>query len=243
MMPATGVPTTTGTPATSSATHAGASARGGASRLSATLVAAECARTNTALPAGCSVSSRRPSVSVESPAGRAGTCVFSPARAAKSSAGAARPTLHIPCHAPRAAASVVAVPVVKRIAARIVPAAAVQPVSATPVEPPVIPAPSKAAVPTDPETHSEREVWAAKPDSRIRVPSRPRHYRPSVNRPRIVRGDVNLIRVGGRNADVRVLRRHGLLRSGLKVASFLRSPAHHLDGIHNVRLLVVVCVA
>src|ERR1039458_1548231 len=229
---ATGVPATTETAATRTAAHTGASARRGASRLSATLVAAECARTDAALPARCGVSSCRPGVSVESPAGCAGTGVRSAALAVKSAAdvrsaasGAVRPALHVPGYAPLASSSVVAVPVVKRVAAGVVPAAAVHPVSATPVESPVVPAPTKTAVPANPEPHSEREVRAAKPDSGIRIPSRPRHYRSSINRPRIVRGDVNLIWVGRRNADVRVLRRHGLLRRGLKIARFLRPPA------------------
>jgi hypothetical protein len=39
------------------------------------------------------------------------------------------------------------------------------------------------------------------------------------------------------------LRGYGLLWRGLKIARFFRSLAHHLYGIHHIRLLVVVGVA
>jgi hypothetical protein len=37
--------------------------------------------------------------------------------------------------------------------------------------------------------------------------------------------------------------RYGLLWSGLKIPGILRAPAHHLDGIHHVLLLIVIGVA
>src|ERR1700719_202346 len=112
-----------------------------------------------------------------------------------------------------------------------------------PVESPMTPAPPKAAEPTDSEAESERQVRTAEPDPRIRIPSRPRDDRISVDQPRIIRGNVNDRWISRLNDDVRVLRRHGLLRRGLKIAGCLRSPAHYLHCIHHILLLVVVGVA
>ena len=181
--------------------------------LSALLDAAEGARAGAALSAGCSVSSRRLSVSVESPGRWAGTAGKSTARAPASVGGSAAP----------ASAPVEAAPVIKRVAPRVVPAAAISCVTATPIESPVIPAPSKASEEADSKPHPERQVRAAKPNSGIRVPSRPRHDGISVSHPRIIRGDVNDLGVGRLNDDRRALVGYDLLRRGLKIASALRA--------------------
>src|ERR1700732_3747265 len=105
------------------------------------------------------------------------------------------------------------------------------------------PAPSISSVEADSEADSVRQVRAAIPDSGILVPSRPRLYGPSVNQPWIIFGDVNDFGTGRLDDDGRVLGRYGLLRRGLKTASFLRPLAHHLNSIHHILLLVVVGVA
>src|SRR5208337_3658008 len=216
-----------------SATQAGASSCRIALCLSALLVTAEGARTDAALTAGCSVASCRLPVSVERRHRWAGTVVNSAARGSTS----------IVSSASRAPTSVVGVPVIKRGAPGVVPAAAISCVMATPIESPMIPAPSKTSEPTDSEADSKREVRAVKPNSGIRVPSRPRHYGTSINQPRIVRGDVNDLGAGRLNDDRRAFRRYGLLRRGLKIAGFLRLLPHHLNGIHHILFLVVVSVA
>ncbi len=137
------------------------------------------------------------------------------------------------------------VAVIKRSALGEVPAAVINRVSATPIESPMTPTPPKAAVPTDSEAESEAEVRAAKPDSGIWIPSRPRHDGTSVNQPGIIGGDVNDIGISRLNGDVIVLtaRIYGLLRRGLKIARCTRASAHHLHRIHHILLLVVVGVA
>src|ERR1700730_7136649 len=214
------------------------------------VVAAEGARAGAALTAGFSVSSGSSGVSLERPVRCAGT-VVNPATAAdvpvgrpapcfgartQSAAGAVNPAVS-------ASASVKIVPVVKRGAPGVVPVVVINCVTVMPIESPMRPAPSKTAEEAGPEPDSEREVRAAIPDSGIRVPPRPRHYGTSVNQPRIIRGDVNDIGTSRLNDGRRALRRYGLLRRGLKIAGFLRSPAHHLYGIHHILLLVVVGVA
>src|SRR5271157_1360781 len=155
----------------------------------------------------------------------------------------ARPCPRWEACSPRCSTSVEGVPVIKRPAGRVVPGMVIHRVSVMPIESPMTPAPSVSAVEADSEADSEREVRAAKPDSGIRVPSRPRSYRASVNQPRIIGGDVNGIRVGRLNTDRRVLRRYGLLRCALKIAGIFRFLAHHLYGIHHILFLVVVGIA
>src|SRR5258708_2873200 len=102
------------------------------------------------------------------------------------------------------------------------------------------PAPSKNSEPTDSEADSERKVRSLSPDAGIRVPPRPRQDGISVNQPWIVRGDVDDLGGSRLNDDRRALRLYRLLRSALKIAGLLGSLAHHLDGIHPIRLLVVI---
>src|SRR5271157_1116216 len=219
------------------------------------LVAAEGARACAALTAGFSVSSSRLLVSVERPGGCAGTVVNSAAcadvpgpvpcvgDATSSAAAAVNSTARAIKSAAPASCSVGIAPVIIRSAPGVVPAVVIHWVSVMPIESPMTPAPSKTSEPTDSEAEAEIEVRSAKPNSGIRVPPRPRHYGPSVNQPRVVRGDVNLIGAGRLNADIRVLRGHGLLWRSLEIASFLRPPAHHLHRIHHILLLVVVSIA
>src|SRR5208283_1215950 len=186
------------------------------------VVAAEGAGFDAALAAGFSVSSSSLGVSVERLDGCAGMVVNS---------------------ATHASTSVEVVPVIKRAALGVVPVVVIHYDSVMPIESPLRPAPSIAPEEADSESRSEREVRAAKPDSGIGVPSRPRHYGTSVNRPRIIRGDVNDIGASRLNDDRRALRRYRLLRRGLKIAGFLRPLAHHLYGVQHVLLVVVVGVA
>ncbi len=146
-------------------------------------VAAEGAGADAALTAGCSVSSSRLRVSVERPGRCAGTVENSTAPAVcsaacdsprwrmRNSAAAAVKLRRAACH------PVEGVPVIKRSAPGVVPAVVINCVSVMPIESPMTPAPSKTAEQTDSEADSEREVRAAKPNSGIRVPSRPRRDR------------------------------------------------------------------
>jgi hypothetical protein len=175
-------------------------------------------------------------VSVERPGRCAGTVEVSAAVAVESAAVA------VTSVAP-AFTSVVVVPVIKCVTPRVVPVVVMGYVMAMPIGAPVMPAPSITTVEADSEANSEREVWAAIPDSGILVPSWPRYYRTSVNHPWIIGGDVNDFGAGGLNDDRRALRRYGLLLRVLKIALFLRPLAHHLHGIHHILLLVVIGVA
>src|SRR5580698_7840670 len=141
------------------------------------------------------------------------------------------------------ARSVEIVAVVKSPAHRVVPGAAIDRVSAVPIESPVTPPPSKAAKPSDSEAESEREIGTAKPNAGVGIPSRPRINRAPVNQPRIVRGNINDIGASRLNDHRRTLRGHSLLRSILQVAGVFRALAHNLYGIHHILLLVVVSIA
>src|SRR5580704_12513856 len=128
-----------------------------------------------ALTVGRGVSSSSPAISVERPGSFPGPVETS---------------------APVAPASVEVVPVIKGAAAGVIPVVVIHCVSVVPVKSPMAPAPSKAAEEADTEPGSEREVRAAVPNPGIGVPARPRHNRPAVHQPRIIRGDINYIRLG-----------------------------------------------
>src|SRR5208337_3037073 len=179
------------------------------------VVAAEGARACAALTAGFSVSASRLLVSVERPGGCAGTVLNSAACAVDSAACAVDAAAYAVNSAARASCSVGIAPVIKRSAPGVVPAMVVHCVSAMPIESPMTPAPSKTAEPTDSEAHSEVEVGSTKPDSGIRVPSRPCHDRISVNQPRIIRRDINDIGAGRLNVNIRAFRLYDFLRRGL----------------------------
>src|SRR6516225_7768139 len=194
-----------------------------------------------ALAAGFTVSSSSLGVSAESMARSAGTIESSDALASSPVAG--QSALHVRCYAPFASSSVVIVSVVKRAGPGVVPVVVISYVSVMPVESPMTPAPSKTGEETDSEADSERKVWATEPNSGIRVPVKPRGDWVSVHQPRVVGRNVNDTGVRRFNDDRRALRRYDLLRRGLKIAGCLSPLAHHLYGIHNILLLVVVGVA
>src|SRR5208282_1691147 len=211
-------------------------------------VAAEGARADAALTTGCSVASSRLPVSVERPGRCAGTVVHSTACAdvpgpipgVDAGVNSARTAVN---SAAPACSSVEIAPVIKRSAPGVVSGMVVHWVSVMPIESPMTPAPSKTAVPTDSKADSEIEVRAAKPDSRIRVPSRPRHDGISVDPPGVISRDVNHIGISGLNVDIWTILPHDFLRSSLEAAGSLRFMAHHLHRIHYILLLVVISVA
>src|SRR5271165_6727544 len=197
-----------------SAAEAGASPRGKASFLSAVTVAAEGSGSYAALPSGFRVSSCTPGVS--------GT---------------------VEAFAARATSPIETAPVVKGGAAGVVPVVIISCVSAMPIGSPMTPAPSETPEPTDLETDSPGKVRPVIPDAGIRIPPRPRHDGISVNYPRIVCGDVDDLGGGRLNDDRRALRLYSLLRRAFKIAGLLGPAAHHLYGVHDIRLLIVVSVA
>src|SRR5208337_3420857 len=237
------------------------------------VVAAKGARVDAALTVWLTVSSSRLGVSAERMGRCAGTVVNSAARsgvpvrrpgprvgctsafAVNSAAPADVPVGRpVPCvggstsafavnSAGPSSTSVVVVPVVKRAAPGVVVVVVIVHVSVMPIACPMTPAPSPTSEPTDSEADSEPEEGVVIPDSGTRIPPRPRHDGISINHPRIVRGDVNHLRVSRLNDDRRVLRSYGLLRRGLKSAGLLCPLAHHLVGIHRILSLVVVGVA
>src|SRR5258708_36112311 len=190
-------------------------------------VAAESARTRTALTAGFSVSSSSIIVSFKRPRSRAGT-VFGPVAAAGVRIGRPVPfvaagTISAPVAAKSAvcvSASIVVVVVIKRIAPRVVPIVIMNNDSVMPIGPPMTPAPAVTSEVADSEADSEREIWASIPDPGIRIPPRPRRDRTAVNHPRIIRGDVNDLATSRLNDDGPVLRRYGVLLRILKIARF-----------------------
>ena len=221
------------------------------------IIAAEGARAGTALTSGLGVPSCGLVVATERLRRSAGTVEFS---AAPADVTAGRP---VPCTGtgPRTAtvagkstavaansaalpsSSVVIVPVVERGASGVVPVVVMNYVSVVPIRSPVIPTPSIATEETDSKTYAEREVGAAIPDSRIGVPSGPRHDGVSVNQPWIIRRDIDDLWVSRLNDDRRALRLNGLLRRVLKIACLFSSLAHHLHGIHYILFLIVVGIA
>src|SRR5580704_5549816 len=221
------------------------------------VVAAEGTRADAALTARFSVSSSSFVVSFKWP-GRWGGTLFNPSGTAGvrtggpvpfiaagtiSSLVAAKCAVVAAKFAARFSSSVVVVPVIKRGAPGVVPIVIMNYDSVMPIGPPMMPAPTITSVVANAEADSERKVRAAIPYSRIRIPPRPRHYGVPVNNPRIICGNVNDLGTSRLDDDVRVLRRYDLLVRILKIARFLRAPAHNLYGIHQVLFLVVVSVA
>ncbi len=111
-----------------------------------------------------------------------------------------------------------------------------------PVRSPVMPAPAKAAEEPDSKAHAERQVWTAKPNSWIRVPSRPSNYGTSVHQPRIVCGYIDHFWIGRFHNNVLFLRCYSLLRSAFQTSRLLRTLAHYLHCIHHL-LLIHISVA
>src|SRR5208283_1755628 len=211
-------------------------------------VAAEGTGADAALTAGFSVASSRLPVSVERPGRCAGTVVHStacshvPGPVPRVDAGVNSARTAVNSAAP-ACSSVVVAPVIKRAASGVVPAAVIPCVSVMPIESPMAPAPAKAAVPADSEADSEIEIRAAKPNSRIRIPSRPSHDGIAVNQPRVIGRDVNYIGISGLNVNVWAIVPYDFLRSSLEAAGLFRFMAHHLHRVHHILLLIVISVA
>src|SRR5579863_2968522 len=135
------------------------------------------------------------------------------------------------------------VSVVERSTPGVVPVAAIDWISAMPIESPMRPAPPITAEPANSKSKSERKVRPTKPDARVRVPSGPGIDWSSVNQPRVICGNVNNIGSSRLNDDSRALRGHSLLRGGFQIAGIFCPLAHHLNGIHYFLLLFVVSVA
>lgn len=221
------------------------------------IVAAEGAGARAGLTAGLGVPSSSLIVATEGVRRSAGTVGFSAAAAdvpigrpvSCIGTGARSTTLAVKSAAVAAnsgalpSSSVVIVPVVERGASGVVPVVVMNYVSVVPIGSPMIPPPSIATEETDSKTDAEREVGAAIPDSRIGVPSGPRHNRISINQPRIIRGNIDDFWVRRLNDDRRALRLNGLLRRVLKIAGLFSPLAHYLHGIHHVLFLIVVGVA
>src|SRR5229473_7642347 len=82
---------------------------------------------------------------------------------------------------------------------------------AMPVPSPVIPAPPKSSEETDSKSSAEVESRTVKEDSGLRIPTLVRDNGIAVHEPRIIRGDVNHIRIGRFNDDRVALSRYVLL--------------------------------
>ncbi len=213
----------------SGVTYAGLSARGITARLAAMIVAAVGTGVDVALTAystleftvGRGVSASRLVIAFKGPGADSGT-----ERSGSSGSAAVK-----------------VVAVIKRSALGVVTAAVVKWVSTVPVEAPMAPSPAVAAIPADTEADSEGKVRAAKPDSWVWIPSRPRYDGITVNQPWIVGRNINHSGIGGLNVDVRTLIGDNLLRRVLQIAGSLGFAAHDLNGVHHILLLVVVGVA
>src|SRR5579859_81005 len=112
-----------------------------------------------------------------------------------------------------------------------------------PIETPMMPAPAVVTNESDAEANSEEERWAFIPNARIGIPTRPRDNRVAVHNPGIVRRNVDDFGADRLDLNVGAFRTYGLLCSGVKVASFLRTAAQHLNSVHDALFLVVVGVA
>src|SRR6266403_726848 len=187
------------------------------------VVAAEGAGVDTALAVRLSVPSGSLMVSVEGPA-----CI----------------AMTVEASAMIAAAAVEGVAVIEGSAVGEITFVVIDCVVVVPVEsPPMMPAPTITAEEADAETNTEREIGAAVPDARVWIPSWPGNDRTAIDYPGIISGNVNHLGISGLNNDCGALGGYGLLRRGFQVAGFFRFLAHHLHGIHDVLLLVVVSVA
>src|SRR5580692_29923 len=206
-------------------TEAGASTRRETPGLPAVVVAAKRAGADAALAAMLRVPS---------------SCLIIPIEGSRN---CARVVVDSVCSVRSTTAAVEVAAVIKRPASGIVPRPSINRITAVPIESPVAPTPTIAAKPAHPEAESERKIRPAKPNSGIRVPSRPRINRASVNQPWIVCGNVNYCGVGRLNDDRRTLRGHRLLRSRFQVARIFRPFAHHLNSVHYILLLVVISIA
>src|SRR5580704_209492 len=206
------------------AAHAGLPTGRITPRLAAMVIAAEGTRAGPALTARLCVATRGTVISLKRPGPYSGPVECAAARTWTS-------------------APVEIVPVVKRPAAGVVPVMVINGEVVVPIESPMMPAPPVAAEEADPKASSEGEKWSFIPDPRIRIPSRPRPYRASINYPGIIGRHVNHIGLRRFNDYRRALRRYRLLRRALQIAGLLGSLAHYLHRIHHILFLVVIRVA
>src|SRR5208282_2022981 len=111
-----------------------------------------------------------------------------------------------------------------------------------PVHSPSMPSPAEPEKRSDRESDSKVEPRSAPPNARNVNPVGPRCNRISVHCPRIVRRNVNNLRIGGLDIDLAVFILHVKLLRGLQIAGFLRSLPHLLHGLHYIILLVEISV-
>src|SRR6266702_1843952 len=112
-----------------------------------------------------------------------------------------------------------------------------------PVRASVMPSPSISAEEPQFEACTKIKSGAVDEESWIRIPSRPDCYRTPIHEPRIVFREVNDFRIYGLNNDGLILIRYSFLRGRFQVSCVRRFLAHYLDGVHQVLLLVEICVA
>src|SRR6267143_911108 len=121
--------------------------------------------------------------------------------------------------------------------------AAVRDVSVVVEVHPVVPSPTESGEEADPPTDPERNPRADGIEAGVPDPAWISDQRRTIDRPRVVFGDVDDLGVCRLDHDRLALRGDVFLGRALEVSSLLRSLAHGLDGIENRLLLVHVCVA
>src|SRR6267143_653492 len=112
-----------------------------------------------------------------------------------------------------------------------------------PIGVPVVPSPTESGEEADPPTDPERNPRADGIEAGVPDPAWISDQRRTIDRPRVVFGDVDDLGVCRLDHDRLALRGDVFLGRALEVSSLLRSLAHGLDGIENRLLLVHVCVA
>src|SRR5207248_2995531 len=113
----------------------------------------------------------------------------------------------------------------------------------TPVASPVAPSPAEAREEPDPEAYAEDDSRLGDEQARIRIPPRPRDDRRAVHEPWIVLRHVDDLGIRRLDHDLGSLLDDLLLWRGVQVTRLLRPPAHDLDGVHHVLLMVDVGVS
>ncbi len=135
----------------------------------------------------------------------------------------------------------VCVPVIERTAMKSIRMSTVQQSAVVPIKTPPMPTPSESEKGSNAITDTEGKIRTAYTPPRIK--SGPEANRIAVDKLRVVLGNVNHIGICRLNFDVRPLIRYGLLGSSLQIPGIFRFLAHELNGLHYIRLLVVVGVA
>ena len=221
------------------AAKAGVTARGVASGLSAVVVPAIGAGFDTHLTGGRSIATSSTVVAFEGFCRGARVVINVSIGGVKAARAAGLIEIVDPVCA---AAAVIGVAVIESSALGVVVIVIIDRVMVVPIISPVIPAPAKTAVPADAEANSEGEVWAAKPDAGIGVPTGPGDDGSAIDYPGIVGGHVNHVRLSRLNDDSRALGGDGLLGCVLEIAGAAGLLAHYLYGIRHILFLVVIGV-